>query len=452
MSATAPAPTPARTGWGAWRVALVILGSIIVLAGAGLLVGGGALGVIHLAQRDDDGFLTSPREQVASDGYAVTAEGIDLADLDDGGDWLVEQGLGRVRIRATSRTDAVFVGIGREADVDDYLAGTSHDELREVRSGADRYFSRDGGAPPMAPTEADFWVASASGDGTQTLEWDARDGRWAVVVMNADGAAPVAAEVSVAAKLGILPWIAGGLLVVGLLLVAIGAGLIGVAARGQVATAPAEPAEEGHVPAGAYPVAVEGRLDAGLSRWLWLVKWLLAIPHYVILALLWIAFVVLTVVALVAVVATGRYPRALFDFNVGVLQWTWRVAFYSYGALGTDRYPPFTLGPADYPATLEIPYPEQLSRGKALVKWWLLAIPHYIVVSLLAWGWTTADNVGVPSLLSVLVAFAAVALLFTARYPREIFRLVLGINRWAFRVIAYAALMRDEYPPFRLDP
>jgi hypothetical protein len=423
-----------------------------VLAGAGLLIGGGALGVVHLTQRDDDGFLTSPREQVSSDGYAVTAEGIDIADLDDGGDWLVEQGLGRVRIRATSRTGGVFVGIAREADVDRYLAGTSHDELREVRSGPDRYVSRDGGAPPTAPTEAGFWVASASGDGTQTVEWDARDGRWAVVVMNANGVAPVAADVSVAAKIGVLPWISGGLLLAGLLLVAIGAGLIGVAARGQVATAPAEQAEEEPVPQGVYPVALDGHLDAGLSRWLWLVKWLLAIPHYVVLALLWIAFAVLTLVALVAVVATGRYPRSIFDFNVGVLRWTWRVGYYSYGALGTDRYPPFTLEAVDYPATLEIPYPERLSRGKALVKWWLLAIPHYLVVTLLAWGWTTADDVRAPSLLALLVAFAAVVLLFTGRYPREIFRLVVGINRWAFRVVAYAALMRDEYPPFRLDP
>jgi hypothetical protein len=197
-------------------------------------------------------------------------------------------------------------------------------------------------------------------------------------------------------------------------------------------------------------VAVDGELEPGLSRWLWLVKWLLAIPHYVILAFLWIAFLVLTVIALVAVVATGRYPRSIFDFNVGVLRWTWRVGFYSYSALGTDRYPPFTLGPADYPATLEVPYPEHLSRGKALVKWWLLALPHYVVIAVATGAFTTAD-VQAPGLNAVLVFIAAIALLFTGRYPRDIFRLVVGINRWVLRVIAYAALMRDEYPPFRLE-
>jgi hypothetical protein len=210
-----------------------------------------------------------------------------------------------------------------------------------------------------------------------------------------------------------------------------------------------------------HPVRIEGRLDPGLSRWLWLVKWLLAIPHFIVLAVLWVAFVVLSVAAFFAILLTGRYPRGIFEFNLGVLRWTWRVAFYSYGALGTDRYPPFTLGAApDYPATLDVTYPGELSRGLVLVKWWLLAIPHYLILGLLlgggwfAWDWDRGGDDGgwdAPGLIGLLVLFAGVALLFTTRYPRAMFDFVLGLDRWVARVVAYAGLMTDAYPPFRLD-
>jgi hypothetical protein len=171
---------------------------------------------------------------------------------------------------------------------------------------------------------------------------------------------------------------------------------------------------------------------------------------------LWAAFVVMTIVAFFAILFTGRYPRGIFDFNVGVLRWTWRVAFYSYGALGTDRYPPFTLDEVvDYPAKLDVDYPERLSRGLVLVKWWLLAIPQYVIVAILlgggGWFLWWDDGAWGPGLIAVLVLIAGFALLFTDRYPRGIFDFVLGLDRWAFRVAAYAGLITDRYPPFRLD-
>jgi len=123
-----------------------------------------------------------------------------------------------------------------------------------------------------------------------------------------------------------------------------------------------------------------------------------------------------------------------------------------------DRYPPFSLAPdPSYPADLTIDYPDRLSRGLVLVKWWLLALPHYLIVAIFAggWGlgwnsaWRTAGTGG--GLIAILAVIAAVILAVRGTYPRSIFDFVMGMNRWCYRVLAYVALMRDEYPPFRLD-
>ncbi|MCP4434597.1 MAG: DUF4389 domain-containing protein [Actinomycetia bacterium] len=438
-------------GW----IILVVAGAIVSLFSFAPLAGGAFLLWADSTQKDADGFFVTPAERIETTSYAVTSD-----ELDFGADPTADQTafeLGdvvTVRMDAESTTEsAIFVGIGPRREVDEYLGDVSRAIITDmsVDPFSVDYDYEGAGAPSGPPGDEDFWVAAAEGNGEQSLEWEPSSGKWSVVVMNADGAEGVSADVAVGAK---SPWVfTGGLIatILGGIGVLIGAvllvvGVIGLATRSQI--------ELGGRPHTGPIVSLEASLDEPVSRWLWLVKWLLLIPHFIVLFVLWIAFAVVTFIAFWAILFTARYPRSLFDFNLGVLRWTWRVVYYGYGALGTDKYPPFTLGPdPDYPATYSVEYPERLSRGLVLVKWWLLAIPHYIVLGVFT-GTTIATATGevsIPGLLSILVFFVAVVLLFVGRYPRGMYGLVMGINRWIYRVIPYVALMRDEYPPFRLD-
>jgi hypothetical protein len=477
MSTTTAQPLPGRgaSSWGPGRVVALVGGSVLALIALALALAGVAIVLAHATARDSAGFYTSSTERFTTPTYALTSEGLRIGDVrGEGADWALDALDATVRVRASAPEGApVFVGIAAEADLDRYLTQVAHEEITDVDDHPFAYDSvrRAGSATPGVPASADFWAATASGGGTQSLTWEPEEGRWAVVVMNASGSRAVTADVSVGAKSGVVLPLGFVLLGLGVLGLAGSAVLIWLAVR-----EPGAPAGGAAVPVGAtaaaegapatgdaaaadaatadaaeqpYPLRFEGRLDEPLSRGLWLVKWLLALPHWIVLAFLWVAFHVMTLVALVAILFTGRYPRAIFDFNVGVLRWTWRVVHYAC-ALGTDRYPPFTLGPAEYPADLDVPYPERLSRGKAFFKPWLLSLPHWLVVAIFL-GWWDTDAYGAPGLLPLLAVIGGVVLLFTGRYPREIFALVLGMARWVARVGVYAGLMRDEYPPFRLD-
>ncbi len=457
----------------ATRVIALVVGSLLGLVATALLVSGTVLGGTYAA-RSDDGFIDVTLDPIVTDAAAVTAEQIDLQTDPGTPDWLIDALDTDVRLRVTAADGdrPVFVGIAPEEDLDQYLAGVAHDEIRDVDDDLAPVFrSRSGTDTIGPPTAENFWTASVSGDGTQELLWEPTSGRWAVAVMNADGSPGVNADVNVGVRSSAILPVALGLLAGGVLallgaVVLIVAGGRGLGAGVEPSLRPSTPGEGDALPtpatAARYPLTMEARLDPDLSTWMWLVKWLLAIPHMLVFVLLWIAFLALSLVAGVAILFTGRYPRGIFDFNVGVLRWSWRVSYYAFsGGLGTDRYPPFSLGPEpDYPATLDVEYPERLSRGLVLVKWWLLAIPHYIVVAVIAgggFGWQTDDGASIGwgptggGLVGVLTLVAAVILLVTGSYPRSLFDLIVGLNRWVYRVVAYAALMTDEYPPFRLD-
>jgi hypothetical protein len=468
--------TATHSRWTAGRVIALVIGSILGLIGLAGTVGGGALVVGAATQRDDQGYFHTDAERLSAGSYAIASEDMDLhlgsraRDLDIG-DIL------RFRFRMTPVEDerALFIGIARTAAVDRYLDNVAHDVIDDLdidpfRTDFRRVHGED---TPSEPDGESIWVESSTGTGRTTLTWEPEDGHWTIVVMNADASRGVDARIDVGVHVEYLWWIAGGLLGAGILVLAIGILLIirGSRSHPRAAVEPA-PAPV-PVPAAAVataspdePVSLGAHLDEPLHRWLWLVKWLLAIPHYVVLAILWMVAIVLTIVAGFAILFTGRYPRGIFDFNVGVLRWTWRVTYYAAGALGTDRYPPFTLDPVpDYPATFDVAYPEELSRGLVLVKWWLLAIPHYVVIAIIGSGWWwgnfgwwgddrwSAAGWGTwgGGLLGILVLVAAVRLLFTGHYPRDMFGLIVGLNRWVYRVLAYALLMTDRYPPFHLD-
>jgi len=461
--------TPVRARRTLWfvkpgKVVALIVGILLVLPGIAMLLGGAGLTIAYGVARDDDGYFDFDLDRLQTPTAAIVSGDIDFFSEPGEPDWVIDFLDLDVRIAADSVDDGeLFVGIGPTEDVDAYLDGVAHDEVTDLDDGAPDYRRTDGDRQPAPPGEQTFWAEQSSGI-DPVLEWEADDGEWTVVLMNADGSVGVASDVEVGAKSGLVLAVAIGMLVGGLVLLGLGVFLVVVAFRrpGGVAPLDAPPHE---AVAGAeeldttrqHPVALSARLDPDLSRWMWLVKWFLAIPHFIVLAFLWLALVVTTIVAGVAILFTARYPSGIFRFNLGVLRWTWRVTYYcSTGGLGTDRYPPFSLDRhPDYPAVLDIAEPGVLSRWQVLVKWWLLAIPHYLIVGLLVGGvpywYDEGDGPWFGGLLSVLVLIAAVILLVTTRYPRSLFDLIVGFNRWIARVGAYVLLMTDRYPPFRLD-
>lgn len=446
-------------------VVMIVIGAISALVGLAALGAGGGVLVLNAIQGDEDGFLTSDEVELATDTRALISEDLDVWATAGPDDWTPAIGDVAFRFVVTPTTEqAVFLGVAPTGEVAAYLDGVGHEVLDRIGRGGDDAITRSvpGERAPAPPGELDIWDEQVEGTGTQTLTWDARQGNWTVVLMHADASAGLQVMATGGVQVPFLVPIGIGLLVLAALAITVAVLLLVTGATTSGEARPTTVTGEAPPPRGPYPAALTASLDPGLSRWQWLVKWFLAIPHIVVLAFLWAAFIVMTFVAGVAILFTGRYPRGIFDFNVGVLRWSWRVTYYAFSVLGTDVYPPFTLQRTDYPADLDVAYPEEgLSRGLVLVKWWLLAIPHYIIVAVLTGGivsWTS--DLGQPEgwelaigggLVGVLSFVAVVVLLFTGRYPRGLYDLTMGLQRWVYRVVAYAALMTDAYPPFRLD-
>jgi len=217
--ATTAAEPPPRPRGGAGRVALIVAGIIAALLSLPMLAGGTALIVVDQVQRDDDGFLMSPSEDFSTATYAIVS---DSADVDFGGSERAARAiLGDVRIRSESDRD-VFVGIARDTDVAKYLKGVERSVVTDIGEDPE-YRHRPGDAPTSPPGDEDFWAASASGSGEQTLEWEPEDGSWSAVVMNSDGSRGVSSELSIGAELDAALWVGIVVLVIGAVLAALAA-------------------------------------------------------------------------------------------------------------------------------------------------------------------------------------------------------------------------------------
>ena len=165
------------------RIALVVVGTIAGLLALGLLVGGCALVAVDQTQRDDDGFLMSPTEDFSTPTYAIVSENADLGDEEPSG--RSTRSSARSGFAASDRP--VFVGIGPARDVTRYLGGVERDVVDDLDSDGDpEYSRRSGGAPSGQPGDETFWVASTTGAGERTLDWEPEDGDWRAVVMNED--------------------------------------------------------------------------------------------------------------------------------------------------------------------------------------------------------------------------------------------------------------------------
>jgi hypothetical protein len=202
------------------------------------------------------------------------------------------------------------------------------------------------------------------------------------------------------------------------------------------ATLPGSSGAGGATVSGGAPVRFDVQYPEQLSRWLIFVKWLLAIPHFLILYALGTVAGIAVLIGFFAILFTKKFPRGLFDFVVNSRRWNENNS--AYVGLMRDEYPPFSWEPGLYPVEYDVAYPEEMNRWLPLVKW-LLIIPHVIVLMVL---WFAA---------AVVIFIAWFAILFTAKFPRGMFDFVVGVMRWSNRVYAYAYLIRDEYPPFSLE-
>ncbi len=190
--------------------------------------------------------------------------------------------------------------------------------------------------------------------------------------------------------------------------------------------------------AATYPVRLEVDAAAPQSRLTVFFRLFMMIPHFIVLSLLGTVVQIISFVAWLIILFSGTYPDGLLRFSIGVARWNARANAY-YGLL-TDVYPPFSMDEdATYPIRLFVD--EQISGRNRLTTFFrlIMVIPQVIVLYL------------VQLAASVVIFIAWLIALFTGTVPDGLHNFIAGYNRWNVRVMAYALLLVDDYPPFSLD-
>ncbi len=223
-------PAPTRPRMGAGRVVALVLGSLLLLLATGLLLGGGALVWADQAERTD-GYLLSNEETLTGSGHALVSERIDLS---TGADWVpLSAALGDVRFQATATDPGTetFIGIAPVSEAAAYLGDVRRTVIADLGIDSPAQRELPGDEPSGPPGDQDFWTAQSSGTGTQELTWVPAEGDWMLVVMNADGSAGISVDSRIGATFPALDGLAWGLLIVGVVCLALAALLLVLAAR-----------------------------------------------------------------------------------------------------------------------------------------------------------------------------------------------------------------------------
>ncbi len=229
-----PEAVSRASGWTAGRITAIAIGALLVLLSLALIGAGGTALWADRTQRDG-GYVTTDVHEFSTSGAALETVSTELGSAGVG--WMYAPGLldeVRIRVTPTSAGPPLFVGIGSTTDVDRYLAGVNHTVITEFWE--EKTETVAGGMPAATPGTQDFWVASSTGPGAQTLDWDPVDGSWSVVVMNADGRPGIDMGADLGARMPAVLWIAVGVLIAGAVFLAGGLLLIAGAIRGRRAS------------------------------------------------------------------------------------------------------------------------------------------------------------------------------------------------------------------------